>query len=114
MTAGRGTLLSARIRLNLARPKKNPRFAPGIIRLIYVYSFFSITAGAIATGGLAEVARPDILLAGGRLLREVEPSGPRRDVGIEPALGDLLFKAIDVKLTHSRDGAAFALSIGQT
>ena len=63
--------------------------------------------------GLAEVARPDILLAGGRLLREVEPYGPRRDVGIEPALGDLLLKAIDVKLPHPRgEGFPAARDLG--
>jgi len=63
--------------------------------------------------GLAEVARPDILLAGGRLLREVEPYGPRRDVGIEPPLGDLLLKAIDVKLPHPRgEGFPAARDLG--
>ena len=52
--------------------------------------------------------RPDILIAAGRsiaagrLLSEIEPSGPRRDVGLKLPLGDLFLKAIDVKLPSTR------------
>jgi hypothetical protein len=36
--------------------------------------------------GLARVMHPDILIAVGRLLSEIAPNCPRRDIGIEAAL----------------------------